>query len=387
MPRLNTLSFFDDTQVAKFDCSFRDGDVRYYHEGNPLLNMDTIRLTVFFFRNNHSAFQTVYIPVDVLDPPKTQDDVAVDHTLPRSRIRGPLELNVKSIKAASQSLSFSVIKIDYNPDEEECYLAFTRPDIQLPGSQSRLELQTGRPQVTPWWESNSGLWTPRLGRPPANGPAIGASRRWPIFGHIVAAAFNRTAVDHFEHECREALLKGYRYLHRKPDSPETDYVPLQVTIYKKLPGGDREFLTRESKYIKVNISGARKLEPPVIRIFRQVNLTHIGGSFSVLPKDCIHVVNPNVEDLLEVNITKVEGPLYAQLVNLRDPTQAVLSFRIAELRKGLIALQLLNYAEMLEKINDGVVHDKLCPFQEARFYYLLKKLRILLRRQQLKIKS
>lgn len=62
------------------------------------------------------------------------------------------------------------------------------------------------------------------------------------------------------------------------------------------------------------------------------------------------MVNPNVEDLLEVNITKVEGPLYAQLVNLRDPTQAVLSFRIAELRKGLIALQLLNYAEMLEKV-------------------------------------
>lgn len=74
--------------------------------------MDTIRLTVFFFRNNHSTFQTVYIPVDVLDPPKTQDDVAVDHTLPRSRIRGPLELNVKSVKAASQSLSFSVIKIE-----------------------------------------------------------------------------------------------------------------------------------------------------------------------------------------------------------------------------------------------------------------------------------
>lgn len=77
--------------------------------------------------------------------------------------------------------------------------------------QSQLESQTGRPLVTPWWEANSGLWAPRLGRPPASGPAIGASRRWPLFGHIIAAAFNRTAVDHFEHECREALLKGYRW--------------------------------------------------------------------------------------------------------------------------------------------------------------------------------
>uniref|UniRef100_A0A5K3FVR0 Cadherin domain-containing protein n=1 Tax=Mesocestoides corti TaxID=53468 RepID=A0A5K3FVR0_MESCO len=80
------------------------------------------------------------------------------------------------------------------------------------------------------------------------------------------------------------------------------------------------------------------------------NLTHIGGSFSVLPKDCIHVVTPDSDDLLEVNVTKVQGPLYAQLVNLRDPTRPVLSFHIAELRKGLVALQLLNYAEMAEKI-------------------------------------
>ncbi len=62
------------------------------------------------------------------------------------------------------------------------------------------------------------------------------------------------------------------------------------------------------------------------------------------------MVTPDSEDLLEVNVTKIQGPLYAQLVNLRDPTRPVLSFRIAELRKGLIALQLLNYAEMVEKV-------------------------------------
>ncbi|VDK32500.1 unnamed protein product [Taenia asiatica] len=339
-------------EPKKFDCAFRDGEVRYHHEGNPLLSMDTVRVTIFFFRNNQSIIQTADIPVDVMDLPKKGNEM--DQAFPRPRIHGLLELTVKSIKAASQAISTSVLKIDYNPEEEDCYLSFTQPDMQPSGEQKRkqnqLESQTGRPLVTPWWEANSGLWAPRLGRPPASGPAIGASRRWPLFGHIIAAAFNRTAVDHFEHECHEALLKGYRYLHRKPDSSDTDYVPLQVNIWKKLPNGDRDFVTREARYLRVNIAGARKLETPMIRIFRQVNLTHIGGSFSVLPKDCIHVVNPDLEDLLEVNVTKVQGPLYAQLVNLRDPTRPVLSFRIAELRKGLIALQLLNYAEMIEKI-------------------------------------
>lgn len=94
-------------------------------------------------------------------------------------------------------------------------------------------MQTGRPQVTPWWESNSGLWTPRLGRPPASGPAIGASRRWPIFGHIVAAAFNRTAVDHFEHECREALLKGYRLVLCKNSTINSITALLLLLVRKK----------------------------------------------------------------------------------------------------------------------------------------------------------
>ena len=47
-------------------------------------------------------------------------------------------------------------------------------------------------------------------------------------------------------------------------------MPLQVTIWKKVPDGGREFMTRETRYLRVNIGGARKLEAPVIRIFRQV---------------------------------------------------------------------------------------------------------------------
>lgn len=47
----------------------------------------------------------------------------------------------------------------------------------------------------------------------------------------------------------------------------------------------------------------------------------------------------------------MQGPLQAQIVNLRDPTRPVTSFRLADLRQGLIALQLLNYAESLVKVS------------------------------------
>ena len=106
--RYSRFGFFSSTQ--KFDCSFRDGEVRYYHEGNPLLNVDTVRMTIFFFRNNHSIIQTVDIPVDILDPPKLESDE--DPSFPLPKIRGPLELNVKSIKTASQAISSSVVEIE-----------------------------------------------------------------------------------------------------------------------------------------------------------------------------------------------------------------------------------------------------------------------------------
>ncbi len=48
-------------------------------------------------------------------------------------------------------------------------------------------------------------------------------------------------------------------------------MPLQVTIWKKTPEGGRKFVTRESKYLRVKIAGAKALEPPAIRIFRQVS--------------------------------------------------------------------------------------------------------------------
>ncbi|BHF79020.1 FRAS1-related extracellular matrix protein 1 [Sparganum proliferum] len=356
-------------EPKKFDCSFRDGDVTYYHEGNPLLNSDTVRVTIFFFRNNYSIIQTADIAVDIIDPlqPKTVNltiDGAsessfkkVDGSGPRqSRLSGPQELHVEHVKALSEAIDPAALHILYDANKEDCRISYTSPELTLNAPTERaLEQISEHPYQTFWWEPNAGLWSPRMGRPLASGAAIGGSRRWPLFGQVVA--FNRTDVKHFDHECQEGLLKGYRYLHRKTDSPGTDYIPIQVTIWKRLPDGKRQLVQRESKYLPVKIAGARPLTPPTIRVFRQVNLTHIGGSFSVLPKDCIVVGTETAsrEDYLDINVTRIQGPLFAQLVNLRDPTRPVLSFRIQELRKGLIALQLLNYAEMQEKVSTIVL--------------------------------
>lgn len=92
-----------------------------------------------------------------------------------------------------------------------------------------IEEVTGRPYQTPWWEPNAGLRAPRLGRPLASGHAIGGSRRWPLFGQLVA--FNKTAVQHFDHECQEGLLKGYRWVRFKSFLNSTKAIPTKKVVY------------------------------------------------------------------------------------------------------------------------------------------------------------
>ncbi|VDL99886.1 unnamed protein product [Schistocephalus solidus] len=207
-------------EPKKFDCSFRDGDVTYYHEGNPLLNSDTVRVTIFFFRNNYSIIQTADIAVDIIDPPRTINLTAdegressfkwLDGSGPRqSRLSGPQQLHVEHVKALSEAIDPAVLHIRYDANKEDCRISYTSPELTLNAPTERaMEQISGHPYQTFWWEPNAGLWSPRMGRPLASGAAIGGSRRWPLFGQVVA--FNRTDVKHFEHECQEGLLKGYR---------------------------------------------------------------------------------------------------------------------------------------------------------------------------------
>ncbi|KAK4468929.1 hypothetical protein MN116_007595, partial [Schistosoma mekongi] len=367
------LSMVGHLEPKKFDCSFANGDVIYRHEGNPLINHDHVQVTIFFFRNNNSVVQTVDIMIDIEDPLKysiqdnlnttinqinnTINDVDKDdnemltmkqtypiHSIPQSRIDILKELTVKNLRATSESISSDILRIRYDLDKEECRLRYVSPDYLI---------IRGQLTNTSDWTTLTrlgGTQTPKLGMPLTAGSAVGGVRRWPLFGQIVH--FNRTMVDYIDKDCQEALLQGYRYLHRKGNSYVTDYIPIQITTWSRMSDGSRGHLVTESKFLKVTISNAQNLKPPVLRAFRQVNVTHIGGSLSILPRDSISIPRNSIPgwEYIDINMTRMQGPLQAQVVNLRDPTRPVTSFRLADLRQGLVALQLLNYAESLVKV-------------------------------------
>ncbi|KAG5449505.1 FRAS1- extracellular matrix protein 1, partial [Clonorchis sinensis] len=346
------LSMVGHLEPKKFDCSFADGDVVYYHGGNPLTNHDHVQVTIFFFRDNNSVVQTVDIMVDVADESTYTGTTAWMAREDRSgvpigndpkfmenfseRIQVLDQLNVSSLKATSNSIGPDVLRIFYDREKEVCRLSFTSPDYGMEDEETIY--------------SNAGLHAPKLGQPLAAGSAVGGVHRWPLFGQIVA--FNRSTIYAFHHDCQEALLQGYRYMHRKANSPETDFVPIVVTIWRRQEDGSKLLLIRRGIFLRVFIANGLQLIMPVVRTFRQVNVTHIGGSLSVLPRDSLSVPHDAVPgmEFLDVNMTRMQGPLQAQIVNLRDPTRPVTSFRMNDLRGGLVALQLLNYAEALVKV-------------------------------------
>ncbi|VDP70412.1 unnamed protein product [Echinostoma caproni] len=348
------LSMVGHLEPKKFDCSFSNGEVIYYHEGNPLTNHDHVQVTIFFFRNNNSVVQTVDVMVDVVDEPpdrvtKSNDTAARlisarmrdKQTNRVQRVEIIRQVNVTSLKPTSDSISPEILRITYDPVEEDCRLTYTSPEFWTVETESPDSSGAIGPD---------GTVSPRFGLPLAAGSAVGGARRWPLFGQLVA--FNRSAVPFFDHDCQEALLQGYRYMHRKSGSPATDHIPMQVRIWRRLANGTRQEQWRQGFFLPVSIVNGQPLKRPVARTFRQVNVSHIGGSLSILPRDSIsvpHDASPGLE-YLDVNMTRMQGPLQAQVVNLRDPTRPVTSFRLADLRNGLVALQLLNYAESLVKV-------------------------------------
>ncbi|KAL3320941.1 hypothetical protein Ciccas_000387 [Cichlidogyrus casuarinus] len=281
----------------KFDCNFKYGHVVYYSNGNPILQHDVIRMSIYYDREQPSMVASVDLNVKILQDPT----------------------NFSSNHYASPASNSTV------------YYA--------------------------------GSKAPKLGFPLVPGQAMGGSKRWPIFGNLVT--FNRTLVKLWSHDCQTALLMGYRYMHRKGDGPDTDYIPVELTIYQRNSDGSRRQVTKQGHFIRVQVKNAASLRKPVVEVVRSVNLLHIGGTLSVLPPQVLKVPKDSVpeEEYLDVKVMRIESTLKAQLLNLRDPTRPVMSFRISELRIGLIAMQYLEYSHHLEKVTK--IHLKIVdPFNQ-----------------------
>lgn len=177
--------------------------MKYHHEGSPLIDYDSIKLTVYYFWKNNSLVQNALIRVVI--------DMKPDH-----RVFRPLsDLVVKTSKAITAPISSDVLRFLYDPEQERCTVSYFS-----------LKARGGRSSRGPWM----------------------ATRKWPAIGRLVD--HKKRVVNSFELDCQELLLMGYRYEHRKPGSPDVDFVPLTVRVQTKGEGPPFQE-RRESIFLKV----------------------------------------------------------------------------------------------------------------------------------------
>ncbi|XP_071380336.1 FRAS1-related extracellular matrix protein 1b [Centroberyx affinis] len=201
-----------------FDCHFLEDEVKYVHNGSPLLEEDTVMLRVYRFTDSDTLMESVVLLVRVLESRSGLVEL------------GSVPLVVPQFYGLSNTIDGSVLSIR------------TRPDLACT---VRLMTDTSAPSL---------------------GQLVTEEDSAQRKGREVALCPGNTACLHGTKEvrflktgCQEFLSSGLKYRHLSPPSPEIDYVPIRVELREQ---ATRALLETEAVWLPVLIHGAMQNQPP-----------------------------------------------------------------------------------------------------------------------------
>ncbi|KAM3876288.1 FRAS1-related extracellular matrix protein 1b [Diretmus argenteus] len=203
-----------------FDCHFLEDEVKYVHNGSPLLDEDTVMLRVYRFTASETLMETVVMQVRVVDSRPSLVELGIT------------PLVVPQFYGLSNAIDGSVLSIRTRPDLV-CTVRLMTSDTSTP---SLGQLVT---------EEDSGQ---RKGREtavlcPGNKPCLHSTKE----------------VRFLKASCQEFLSSGLKYQHLSPPSPEIDYIPIRVELREQ---ASRALLETEGVWLPVLIHGAMQNQPP-----------------------------------------------------------------------------------------------------------------------------
>ncbi|XP_053178655.1 FRAS1-related extracellular matrix protein 1b [Scomber japonicus] len=279
-----------------FDCSFLEDEVKYVHNGSPLLDEDTVMLRVYRFTSSDTQVELLLLQVRVVDSESRVVEL------------GSAPLVVPQFFALSNAIDGSVLNIRTTADLI-CTVRLMTVDTNTP---------TLGQLVT---EEDS---TQRKGREtadlcPGNKPCL----------------HNTKEVRFLKTSCQDFLRSGLKYQHLSPPSPEIDYIPLRVELREKTT---RTLLESEAVWLPVLIHGAMQNQlpqaafmPSFILEVDQFILTPITTA-TLDAKD-----QETPQERLVFNVTA--PPAEGYVTHLDDHTKPVTSFSWLDLHDMKVAYQ------------------------------------------------
>ncbi|XP_067846389.1 FRAS1-related extracellular matrix protein 1b isoform X2 [Heptranchias perlo] len=296
-----------------FDCHFLPHEVKYTHNGCPLLEEDNVMLRIYRFTESQTFMETFLLNVQITEPKS-------------SIIRfGLVGLQVQEFYGISNPIDKNVVSFKYNVDRID-----TICTVKILSTEALV---------------------------PAHGQLIVDDPRYRGQGNLLDAALKQNVrkvrqakipcpsnkacptgvkeVRFLKANCEDFLAMGLKYQHLSPPSPDTDYIPIRVEIRDER---SRFLLQVENAWIRVNIKSAIPNQQPKAAFMSMYILE--ADQFILTPLSIAAVDAEDDEtpkDRLVFNITK--PPVEGYLTHLDDHTKPITSFSWLDLYEMKIAYQ------------------------------------------------
>ncbi|XP_010217525.1 PREDICTED: FRAS1-related extracellular matrix protein 1 [Tinamus guttatus] len=292
-----------------FDCHFLPNEVKYTHNGCPLLDEDRVLLRLYRFTENETFAETFTLHVQLLEP---------DCNIIKMRIRA---LEVPKYHGLSTVIDKNVLAFDYDRKINlGCTITVPSVEMHLPahGQLITAEGQRERPRGD----------QPQGFLPSSSTMCLRTCRR----GNCMSGL---GVIHNIKMSCEEFLRMGIRYQHLDPPSPDIDYIPLRLDLTDIR---SKTLHKTEYAWLAVQIKGAIPNQIPRAVLTAKFSLEV--DQFILTPVTTTTVDAEDSETpkpLLVFNITK--PPPSGFITHLSDHTKPIGSFTWKDLSDLLIAYQ------------------------------------------------
>ncbi|KAL1023166.1 hypothetical protein UPYG_G00037220 [Umbra pygmaea] len=279
-----------------FDCYFLPDEVKYIHNGSPVLAEDTVMLRVYRFTASDTWVETLVVRVEVLEPDRSLVQL------------GSTPLVVPQFYGLSNAIDGTVLSIQSRPDVA-CTVRLLTPETSAP-SLGRL--------VT---EEDPGLRKGRHTGDPCQGnkPCLHGTKE----------------VSFLKATCNEFLTRALKYQHLSPPSPEIDYITIRVDLRDQM---SRALLETQAVWLPVLIHGAVQNQAPQAGFMASFILEVDQFILTPLTTATLDAKDGETpQERLVFNVTR--PPAKGYITHLDDHTRPCYSFTWQELHDMNIAYQ------------------------------------------------
>ncbi|XP_077444873.1 FRAS1-related extracellular matrix protein 1a isoform X2 [Stigmatopora argus] len=287
-----------------FNCHFRENEVKYVHNGCPLLTEDIVKLRLYRFSATDTYFEVFSLHVNIVE-----SDCGI------------IKLGPTFLKAPSYGLSANVdgnvVSFHYERRSTlDCSIHLSTHETHLP---AHGQLVTVEPEEATKREDEPLLYV-------EDHPARCKSDVCPKGVKLVRS---------FKVPCDDFLVMGLKYQHMTPPSPDIDFIAIRLDLKDSRSGN---IYQSEQIWIPVQITGALPNQAPAVS-FMPTFILEV-DQFILTPLSTATLDGKDEEtpqERLIFNITR--APSGGFVTHLSDQTRPIYSFTWLDLNSMLIAYQ------------------------------------------------